>query len=994
MERLVERVLLGEASESERAQVEQLRTSSDSVKLANRLWESGGGSTLTQFFALQILERQLSSSNAVSLQRYLLAELANSNRMKDRASYVVAKVVKLCVDVCRLAPDTQQGYVRVALKFCDSADYGTRSIGLELVKCFAEECGVDRRGDLDSARAASMCQAAVRVAPQLVGALEAVLGACVVDLPRHGGVARQVLDALTAFFAWLPTEMMRVQLIDLLFRVVGERRHDNCLRAFACVNELLERNRVPASALPLYVKIFRHVFALLQSLMREQLQSSSSSSEVPSTAYLASFTHFASLFVEKHLARLEASSFPVRDFLRLLFDFTFAQRSLDGFVACADIWETFVEHLANNVALAKHYASGIAALLRRLIQSMLFAGPNGRHLCSLARASPSSSSSSSNLTLLSIDVGSDLFEYLTTCHRLVGLISSVYPSDTLHLLRPLLQQKMRALAELFARKSDEAPPPGDRAAVALLARDAVTVLEMHSNLAHRLVDPALFARHLDHTMALLKAAIGALAAFDVRLRAAVGAPAVDAHCALLALLRAHVPWLAKLANEGRQAHERIVLAIVGNVCVPRIVDATLAVGVRVGAASLLSRVARHLRPPNFVKLPAVASLAKRLHAASARGGAEFPLAIVSPCYVALSAACVLPRRAGATSGAEWEARRAYYVRWMHAKFAALESPAPALVEHHVRVATAVVSLARTAPKPGKQIVALAIEPLLSVAHQALRAYASRSPALVTVLLEFFAALFDNLSAQIGVAAVRATADLLVKLMPGAALVRALGSGDQRSVSAVKRLLKLLALSVRSGGRQFESLVPTVVALALDDVLPAVSSPQSAHVDVRRATFALLQCCVVEHWRLFVGAEQRRFAAILAAFRASFACADIGTFRSNMALLGALDDKRRLFSRRFFVDNMRLVFLAALMDALVADTHRLLRDDIVALIYRLAAVDFGSFYAQFVRRYIARSIEELASNENAYLGYTPGNTDEPSFRKQTLDFVVHFRSHKR
>jgi len=69
--------------------------------------------------------------------------------------------------------------------------------------------------------------------------------------------------------------------------------------------------------------------------------------------YIDKMTDFLLCLVTSHMGRFGASpnSYPLPQFLALLFKFTFLQPSPNGVVACLDIWSVVVDHAVN--ALSK-----------------------------------------------------------------------------------------------------------------------------------------------------------------------------------------------------------------------------------------------------------------------------------------------------------------------------------------------------------------------------------------------------------------------------------------------------------------------------------------------------------------------------------------------------------------------------------------------------------------------------------------------------------------
>ena len=134
--------------------------------------------------------------------------------------------------------------------------------------------------------------------------------------------------------------------------------------------------------------------------------------------------------------------------------------------------------------------------------------------------------------------------------------------------------------------------------------------------------------------------------------------------------------------------------------------------------------------------------------------------------------------------------------------------------------------------------------------------------------------------------------------------------------------------------------------------------------------ALAEQLLVQHYRFFVrpsatfdasGARERVFASDLAHRYFVLLFEALGTVlrrpqqqqplsprlcRQIVALLSRVDQAHGLFAFHGFQQELRMAFLAMLMHLLTDGAMNLLQDELVALLYRLASVDFASFYARF------------------------------------------------
>ena len=70
--------------------------------------------------------------------------------------------------------------------------------------------------------------------------------------------------------------------------------------------------------------------------------------------FVDKLTDFLRSFVGNHLRRFEGSAqFPVIEFLALVFKYTFLQTSTEGFFACLEAWNVFIDYLSTSIANGK-----------------------------------------------------------------------------------------------------------------------------------------------------------------------------------------------------------------------------------------------------------------------------------------------------------------------------------------------------------------------------------------------------------------------------------------------------------------------------------------------------------------------------------------------------------------------------------------------------------------------------------------------------------------
>lgn len=125
------------------------------------------------------------------------------------------------------------------------------------------------------------------------------------------------------------------------------------LVAMTCVNELMSKASVfNSDANEFIYNVFHNTFLILQQLVSTLLKSSNDDKQSLNIVkidedYLKKFIDFLKLFIQGHLGRFEKFiSFPTKDFLALLLDFTTQMHySFDCYLMLLETWSIYLDYL-------------------------------------------------------------------------------------------------------------------------------------------------------------------------------------------------------------------------------------------------------------------------------------------------------------------------------------------------------------------------------------------------------------------------------------------------------------------------------------------------------------------------------------------------------------------------------------------------------------------------------------------------------------------------
>jgi hypothetical protein len=208
----------------------------------------------------------------------------------------------------------------------------------------------------------------------------------------------------------------------------------------------------------------------------------------------------------------------------------------------------------------------------------------------------------------------------------------------------------------------------------------------------------------------------------------------------------------------------------------------------------------------------------------------------------------------------------------------------------------------------------------------------------------------------------------------------------------------------------------VCRLTLDEYLQVIFSHPESDAVILGYFVALMEQVLEKHYRFFVvysgsfspdGSRERCYASeqahtyFLSIFQslASVLSRQGSNLapricRQVLAILDRIDKTQGLFAFAGFQNELRMGFLATLMNILTRGEMNLLQDEVIQLLHRVAAVDFASFYQVFLPSYVkeilsAAQLEAAAQHEGECLQWS-GQVDVPTFTKEVVAFLNDIR----
>jgi len=122
----------------------------------------------------------------------------------------------------------------------------------------------------------------------------------------------------------------------------------------------------------------------------------------------------------------------------------------------------------------------------------------------------------------------------------------------------------------------------------------------------------------------------------------------------------------------------------------------------------------------------------------------------------------------------------------------------------------------------------------------------------------------------------------------------------------------------------------------------------------------------------------QFLALLHAVVAVLAEQDLVLFTANLALVEELNTCHKLYARDAFREALLPVTVHTLLGVLLARSHELLRDAVLAALYNMASVDFAAFFHAYVPEFVRQAQGGGEVDVGAILAQLGTELDMPTF----------------
>ncbi|XP_069996041.1 exportin-6 [Penaeus vannamei] len=880
-------------------------------------------------------------------------------------------------------------------------------------------------------------------------------------------VACLALNCLTHLFSWIPlSSLITPHLLNtiFLFASLGADPQHNKLHngsldnsfmsgdslgvlAMGAINEIMSKNCVPHDFEDFLLQMFRNTFQLLQRLVRDEPNTTTSRLQLLDSSYIDKFSEFLRLFVSVHLRRFENNSqFPVLEFLSLLFRYTFHQHSVEAYFNCLDVWGIFLDHLSSKIIGAEdrnavsRYEDALISLAQGILHKIQLRH-NQAELEELDHEISEEISEGCESYYGEIGTSDEVSEwhsFFTRNLELLAKIADLLPDQIFTLVYDpwcettkiylTLQSNM---VEQNGRRRLNISAEHECPRLHCLLRDLSSLLQAIGRFSTLFLGEELPKRSATAIQVIEK--LVEMANFSTGLKLFEVETAVDVlhsdfvevHAQVLSTLRAWVHWLSQLYGQqfvqvypgGTQTHQHqdtchtinkqmlVAATNVLNVGAPGLI-------VNCGVQLLLS-LSVMVRSPVALEMNQVQSLYVQAPSVSSdvkvrrlllRALVNF-LLLPWPSFIVDHRLETRKHHLTTFINSFTSDVRKINVQTLADDKTMQESIAPKLCDTLSIIRYQVEELNST-DKASRELYYHCIQDIIHQAILLFPVYVQHS-SVCEEILALMVVVMQVLRVQLGPARVEATIQTFLDVFTTRHhLQLAISADNPAAVRVLEKFLKLLELIVSEPGQSFKRFIPNTITLCMDHIYPVVS--ERASPEVKGPLFELLRCLLEHNWKYFfrpsvhisLGAgnwdsieNEAQFIQIMQAFGQSFMQPDITIFKQNLEALETLNSKYKLYHKGVFRNSMLGQFITVLLQVLVHRSQDLLQEEITITVYNMASVDFNTFFSAFVVHFL-QNMDGLDNDQRTTLKENfKTDTDLPTFTQNVQRFINDLRYYR-
>ncbi|RZF34382.1 hypothetical protein LSTR_LSTR008921 [Laodelphax striatellus] len=869
--------------------------------------------------------------------------------------FIRNKLLKLVADIARYDwPHFYPNYMTNIISLIQSNDLKTANIGLAYLLTTSEEL-ICPREDISNSRKEELKNLFIAHLPQISSSLIGLFNR-VRNVSDAKDVVQSALKAICHIFSWLPLQSSfpRELLIPICEFSTNADVGDTAL---ATINELLYKNCVPMSFLPYLGNIACHLNSLFFVLTKNEAD------VCKNKDYTSSVYEMVRLLITNHWHRLEANeNFPLFEFLGNLFQLTYQRNLLRNL---RESWIGLIDYLHDkNPEHIARYEDVLLLLAQATFerefeeQRMSFFSSAGDVL------GYDDEDSYEDLSLEENDWGE---ECNSVCREdkirldnfnLIVKIADLIPSKIAKIILEAWQPAGLSHAQLMRPFNENIPQEISKDILRALiyvvtSTGALGLMYYHFEPEQR---PVI----IESLVTLAELVTKTILNID---RNPIVSPILDhLHYQIMLTLKS---WLR--LNKGDEGVEQSL-----KVCTPLLINHMEQPWMQKDAAVLLLGV---------TFLPRSRAILTQMEPLFSQPLTFLPRSIWTLKQLSLMR-CLLFWN--------WEAKESD--TRLELLTQVIKQTVPEGIDS-LKDLIWILRRCRPVNKESKELLCTAVLPVLEKCIQDFPSMINNEPEKIIMILKLYIEAFKSFQEFLGSQFFFESVSIFISAFQSINL--------NENSNGFEELLRLLTIIVEQPSNCYKLFVPSCLELCLDHIYPhiaLVSSPQ-----IKPAFFNLFKSILTHRWNYFysgslMGSEsvleqEERFRQIMMAFGQSLTQTDITVFKQNLQTLEMLNQKWKLYHKDIFRLEFLGKFLTVLLNSLVEKSHALLSEEIATAVFNMAAVDFSTFFNNFIPHFLSETAGIDSHQRDSLYRNTKQDTDLPSFSQNIQRLVNDVRCYR-
>eukprot|EP01097_Dermamoeba_algensis_P002666 TRINITY_DN2055_c0_g1_i1.p1 TRINITY_DN2055_c0_g1~~TRINITY_DN2055_c0_g1_i1.p1 ORF type:complete len:858 (-),score=195.95 TRINITY_DN2055_c0_g1_i1:1516-4089(-) len=814
-------------------------------------------------------------------------------------------------------------------------------------------------------------------------------------------IAKLCLETFQHLVTWIPlNQVLQPVTFDLVFRYI-KLNDSNSILSLSLLNEVMEKNYLPSSYSDFLLMIFKNIFSILHVVT---LSPSDGDEE-----FLGKLTRFTYLFVSNHFRRVEEkSTFPIMEFLSLLFKFTFIQSNVEIYLANLEIWEVLLDYFLSKKegrntqdfdVARQRYFECLMSLQQELVKKTCFS-TNTNEMTQLDDSDPllHLHNQAHNLHDVEEENQSDVERYVSGAINLIYRISQMYPNQVLEFMFPKFAETTEKFCKLDSLLKSGAVSQQSSTEALIVVKDLTFYLRIFNQLSHHFVED--YETKFSPCNMLVNYLLNILGyiytskiyeVYGVPSANSLGAHMMILHVQAFGAVKSFLEWIAQYDSR-LQAAQALgstsdLATLLGKIVDLVLVNFTIQINpeIQYSAAELL----KALTAANLITLKTgPGNLPEKIFNSIGFVG-KMSTDVQAKVFVSVGNILISVQDKEKFNQLIQHCTKSFVDITNSPSFSNICNQPDVMKQlaDTMLITSEIVSSFKSFNKQVKSIIFESLQNIFQSSLKLLQIYFN-NPAMLKEALNFIHKFVECLRAQAAVYLIEQSFPVFLNFLNNVGLGQFIQRKDESEITVLIKIFDIIQMLTEDSSNKIEGFLPNVVNLSLTVLLPIIVADERLSSSLLPCLYKLHHSLILHHWKYFHDRNPMQLEALLLTFVQGLARSDfIDLYRLDLELLQSLNSKQNLYSKQIFGQKIFFQMMKNLIFVLVSKSHNLLREEIMKTIYTvILAVGWPLFYGEFLPVFLDQFAMLSREQKNHLLTVLKTDLDFPSFSVAVNQFA--------